>query len=186
MTKILDRLPLFPATQSVTFGQRSVRMHRDEVLVWVGISLSGEQRPERVSPPFPALLDTATNFDFYLHEHHLIHWAGYRPTLLTVLGTKIINREEFPRRQADVWIYANKPGTTDLWDGKPPFHLEMPDGIAVSPPKPDRPVTPRLPLLGLPALRRNALDFWFDSKAAHCYLRTADWRSRMIRLLQKL
>ena len=43
----------------------------------------------------------------------------------------------------------------------------------------------KAPLLGFPALRKNGLDFWFDSAAAHCYLRTAGWRSKIIRLLQK-
>jgi hypothetical protein len=185
MTKILDRLPVFLQPRTVTFGQRSVRIRRDELLVWLGISLPGEQRAERVSPPFPALLDTANNSECYLHEHHLVHWAGIRPDLLAVLGSKRINQQKTPCRQAGVWIYPNQPGTTDVWKGRPPFHLEVPDGIAVAPLLPDKPVAPRLPLLGLPALRKNALDFWFDSAAAHCYLRTADWRSKLIRLLQR-
>jgi hypothetical protein len=185
MTKILERLPAFPATKAVRFGQRSVRIHRDELLVWVGIGLRGEQRPERITPPFPALLDTANNYEFYLHEHHLTHWAGIRPALLPVLGTRHINQETVPCHEADVWVYPNQPATADVWTGKPPFRLTIPDGIAVAPPRLDQPVDPRLPLLGLPALRKNVLDYWFDSQAAQCYLRTADWRSKVIRLLQK-
>jgi hypothetical protein len=186
MTKILDRLPLMPRTQPVRFGQRQVMLYRDEVLVWISIGLHGEDSPERLSPPFPALLDTANNYDFYLHEHHLLHWAGIRPALLAVLGSKHIHQQQVPCHQADVWIYPNQPGSTELWKGKPPFHLEVPDGVAVAPLIPDKPVDPRLPLLGLPALRKNGLDLWFDSAAAHCYLRTADWRSKLIRWLQKL
>jgi hypothetical protein len=44
----------------------------------------------------------------------------------------------------------------------------------------------RVPLLGLPALRKNALDFWFDSEAGYCYLSTAGWRSKIMRVLHKL
>jgi hypothetical protein len=91
MTKILDRLPPFAATKSVAFGERHVRIHRDELLVWVGVGLRGDDQPERVCPPFPALLDTANNCEFYLHEHHLVHWAGFRPALLAVLGRKAGN-----------------------------------------------------------------------------------------------
>jgi hypothetical protein len=94
-----------------------------------------------------------------LNEHHLVHWAGIRPALLALLGTKHINRQEVPRRQADVWLYPNLPGTTDIWKAKAPFHLEIPDGIAIGPANPEVPVEPRLPLLGFPALRTNGLDF---------------------------
>ena len=33
---------------------------------------------------------------------------------------------------------------------------------------------------------KNTLDFWFDSEAAYCYLYTAGWRSRIMRVLHKL
>jgi hypothetical protein len=186
MTKILDRLPPFPATRSVAFGERHVRIHRDELLVWVGVGLRGEDQPEQVCPPFPALLDTANNCEFYLHEHHLVHWAGFRPALLAVLGSKYINQTQTPCHEADVWIYPNQPGTTEVWKGKPPFRLRLPNGIAVAAHQPDKPITPRLPLLGLPALRKNDLDFWFDGEAAYCYLCTAGWRSKIMRVLHKL
>ena len=68
-------------------------------MVWVSIGLHGEERPERVSPPFPALIDSGNNYDFSLNEHHLIHWAGIRPALL---GTTHINHQEVPRLQADL------------------------------------------------------------------------------------
>lgn len=76
MTKILDRLPPLPQTQNVPFGQRHVTVYRDALLVWLGIGLRGERRPELLSPPFPALLDSGNNYDFYLHEHHLVHSPG--------------------------------------------------------------------------------------------------------------
>jgi hypothetical protein len=186
MGKILDRLPLVARTGPVSFGQRHVTVFRDELLIWVSVGLHGEESVERLSPPFPALLDSGNNYDFYLNEHHLVHWAGIRPDQVALLGTKYINRQEVPRRQADVWLYPNQPGTTDIWRGKAPFHLEVPDGIAIRPANPEALVEPRLPLLGFPALRTNELDFWFDSKAARCHVWTAGWRGRIVRLLSRL
>jgi hypothetical protein len=185
MTKILDRLPLMPKTQSVTFGERHVTVYRDELLIWLSLGLPGEERLDLLSPPFPALLDSGNDCDCYLHEHHLVHWAGARPALLTGLGSKHINQQEVPCREADVWIYPNEPGTHRRRAGQPPFRLEIDEGIAVAPQQAEQPIDPRLPVLGFPALRKNGLDFWFDSAAAHCYLRTAGWRSKIIRLLQK-
>jgi hypothetical protein len=78
--KIIDRLPLLPASQLIRFGRRNVRFHRDSMVVWLSVSLP----------------------------------------------------------------------------------------------------------LGFPALRENDLDFWFDSKTGQFSVRTADWRSRLIRLLYRL
>jgi hypothetical protein len=123
MTKILDCLPLLPRAQNVTFGQRHIAVYRGALLVWLSIGLRGEDRPERISPTFPALLDSGNTYDFYMHEHHLVQWARIRPELLTVRGTKHINGKPVPCRVADVWIYPNKPGTHQRWEGKPPFRL---------------------------------------------------------------
>ena len=35
--QILDRRPAFPATKSVAFGERHVRIHREELLVWLRV-----------------------------------------------------------------------------------------------------------------------------------------------------
>jgi hypothetical protein len=72
-------------------------------------------------------------------------------------------------------------------DPVPDFHLKagspaIDKGIADLAPRHDCDGKP----LGLPAFRRNELDLWFDSVTAHCNLRTADWRSRLIRLLHKV
>jgi hypothetical protein len=184
--KIIDRLPLLTRTEAVTFGQRHVPFHRDEVLVWLSIGLPGEQDPQRISPPFPALLDTGNGSACYLHEHHLTHWAGLRPAPLQVLRTKRVNQRDVPCLEADVWVHPNTPGTWKrALDGQP-YRLEVREGIAVGPPEADRPMFPRVPLLGVAALRRNKLDFWFDSRAAQCHVWTAGWRSKVMRLLSRL
>jgi hypothetical protein len=184
--KILDRLPLLTRTENITFGQRHVRFHRDEILVWLSIGLPGERDPQRISPPFPAMLDTGNGSAFYLHEHHLLQWAGVRPDSLTLLGTRQVNQRDVPSRDADVWVHPNTPGTWQRAPGKRPFRLDNKEGIAVGPPVPDQVMFPRVPLLGVAALRSNGLDFWFDSKAAQCHVWTAGWRSRIMRLLCRI
>lgn len=58
--------------------------------------------------------------------------------------------------------------------------------MAVAPSGADQPVVPRVPLLGFAALRNNELDFWFDGRSGQAFLRTPDWRSRVIRLLNRI
>jgi hypothetical protein len=187
MTRILDRLPPLPGAATIDFGERHVAFFRDSLLVWLSIGLRGEERLDRLSPAFPALFDTGNNHDCYLHEHHLVQWAGIRPAMLAVLGTRRINREPVPCHEGDVWIYPNQPGTYKRAEDKPPFRLRIEGGIAVRPTDAQHAaaVSPRVPLLGVAAARRNKLDWWFDSQASHFYLRTAGWRSKIIRLLQR-
>jgi hypothetical protein len=184
--KILDRLPLLTRTEGISFGHRHVPFHRDEILVWLSISLRGEHDPERLSPPFPAVLDTGNNFAFYLHEHHLAHWAGFRRLGLAQLGTKRVNQRDVPCHEADVWVHPNAPGTWQRAPGKRPFRLFLKEGIAIGPPVPDQPMFPRVPLLGVAALRDNDLDLWFDSQSAQCHVWTAGWRSKIMWLLCRI
>ncbi len=184
--KILDRLPVLPQPKTFHFGERHVRFLRDEIVVWLSISLRGERDPRRLSPAFPGLIDSGNNSEFFLHEHHLLQWAGIRPAFLPPLEGRRINNRDVPAYEADVWIYPNLPGTQERWPGKKPFRLELEQGIAVGLPVPGQSVFPRVPLLGLSALRNNDLDFWFDSKAAQCHVWTAGWRSKLVRLLSRL
>jgi hypothetical protein len=143
MTRVLDRLPLLPETQTINFGQRHVAFHRGAIIVWLSIGLRGEENPLRLSPPFPALLDSGNNCEAYLHEYHLVHWAGIRPVLLAVLGSKRINETVIPCHEADVWIYPNIPGSYKRAPERTPYRLELEDGIAVGPPRPDQAVVLR-------------------------------------------
>jgi len=184
--KPIDRLPLLTRTEAVTFGQRHVSFHRDEILIWLSVGLPGEHDPRRISPAFPAVLDTGNGSACYLHEHHLIDWAGISPALLGVLRGKRVNQRDVPCLEADVWIHPNTPRT---WKRSPrgqPYRLEIREGIAVGPPVPEQPIFPRVPLLGVAALRENGLAFWFDSKAAPCHVWTAGWLSTVMRLLSRL
>jgi len=115
-----------------------------------------------------------------------VQWAGIRPELLRLQGTKRVNQRDVPCRDADVWVHPNTPGRWVRAPGKQPIRLEVKEGIAIGPPVPDQPVFPRVPLLGVAALRDNGLDFWFDSKAARCHVWTAGWRSKIMRLLCRI
>ncbi len=58
----------------------------------------------------------------------------------------------------------------------------MSKGIAVYAKDADSP-GPRLPLLGLPALLGNDLDFWLDPERRHVTVQSRTWHRPLIRLL---
>jgi hypothetical protein len=182
--KILRRLPLLTASRSIRFGQRHVSFHRNALVIWLSVSMRGEESPRHISTAFPAMLDSGNNSGCFLHEDHLVHWAGMQPNQLETIGSISINSRRIQLHGADVWIHPNTPGTHERDPQGSPFRLEMADGIALGRASPENsPMFPRVPLLGLAAFKANALDYWFDSKTGHSFLRTADWRSRLIRLL---
>ncbi len=181
--KILDRLPLLPRTRSVRFADRHIPFHRNSIVIWLGIGQPGERDWRHSCDPFPVLLDSGNNYDCFLHEHHLTHWAGMQPTQFETTGSIRINDHDVPRLRADMWIYANVPGTHERDPERAPTRIRLVEGVGVGPARPDGFVFPRVPLLGLSALQKNAFDYWFDSKTGYSYLRTADWRSRVVRAL---
>lgn len=183
--KILERLPLLPRTQSLRFGSRHVPFHRNAQVVWLSVGAPGSRDPQHACPPFPALLDSGNNHDCFLDEHHLVHWAGMQPALFQTVGSIRINERDVPRRRIRMWIHPNVPGTHERDPDRKPVRLHLLEGIAVGPTQPSNIVFPRVPLLGFSAFQRSALDYWFDSKTGYSYLRTADWRSRVVRWLYR-
>jgi hypothetical protein len=147
--KILDRLPIPVERMSLQLGDRYVTVHRNQVLVWVSIHLSGALEPDETIPRFPALLDTGNNVDFSIQDRHLREWAGIDPGLLVSFGQIKINAQVVTRRRATVWLYSNIPGRQEVASGRPPFRPRLGKGIAVHAPDALDP-SPRLPLLGLP------------------------------------
>ena len=89
------------------------------------------------------------------------------------------------RREATVWLYPNIPGRQDVASGRPPLRLRMGKGIAIYPPE-AVPPAPRLPLLGLPALLDNDLDWWLDPERRCITVQSRTWRRHLIRLLCRL
>jgi len=185
--KILDRLPLLTASQSIGFRQRHVSFHRNALVIWLSIGRRGNKNPLHISPAFPAMLDSGNNSACFLHEHHLIQWAGIQPNQLETIGSVRINDQRIAQLKADVWIHPNVPGTHEHDSQRLPFRVHIAKGLAVGRPRPDdNTLFPRVPLLGFSALKMNALDYWFDSKTGYSYLRTADWRSRLVRGLYRM
>jgi hypothetical protein len=156
--KILDRLPIPENRKSRRFGDRYVTIHANQILVWVSVHLSGILVPEENIPRFSALVDTGNNFGFSVRDRHLREWAGIDPDLLDVRGDIAIEGSVVTRRRSTVCLYANVPGWQDAASDRPPFRLEMSKGIAVYRRDADF-LAPRLPLLGLPALLGNDLDY---------------------------
>jgi hypothetical protein len=183
--KILDRLPITETRTSQRFGDRSITVHRNQILVWVSVNVSGGLEPEENIPRIPALVDTGNNFGFSIQNRHLREWAGIDPRLLTAHGEIAIEGQSVPRRRATIWLYPNIPGRQEAARGRPPFRLKMDQGIAVYP-QDGTPPGPRLPLLGLPALLDNGLDCWLDPDRRHITVQTASWRRRIMRLLCRL
>jgi hypothetical protein len=183
--KILDRLPISEKRTSLQFGDRFITIRLNQILVWVSVHLATTREPESNIPRFPALLDTGTNFAFSLPDRQLREWAGIDPSLLVSLGDAEINGQVVTCRRATVWVSPSSPGRQELAGDRPPFRLEMSKGIAVYPPD-AMPTAPRLPLLGLPALLDNDLDWWLDPERRCITVQSRSWRRRLIRLLCRL
>src|SRR5262249_4519019 len=129
------------------------------------------------------LLDTGNNFDFSTQERHVREWAGLSLGSLPHLGHVEINDRRIDRYRATIWLHPNVPGTRRADDDRYPFLLEMPRGIAVYPPQLPGSL---FPLLGLPALFHNDLDFFLDPDLRQVTLQTRSWRRRLMRLLSRL
>jgi hypothetical protein len=71
----------------------------------------------------------------------------------------------------DVWLHPNVPGKRDRAADGEPFRLALDTGIAVYPPTMSS--VPRLPLLGLRALRLARLHLTIDCDRCSVTLRTA-------------
>jgi hypothetical protein len=180
--KILDRLPIPEDRTSLRFGDRYVTIHANQILVWVSVHLPGILVPEGNIPRFPALLDTGNNFGFSLQDRHLREWAGIDPGLLGARGDIAVEGKVVTRRDATIWLYPNVPGRQDAAESGRPLRLSMSKGIAVYT-QDAVPPGPRLPLLGLPALLENDLDFWLDPPRRQVTLQPRTWRRPLIRLL---
>jgi hypothetical protein len=184
MTRILDRLPILDKRTTATFDDKHVKVHRDQILVWVSINLAGIPDFQPQIPKIPAILDTGNNFDFSIQPRHLREWAGIDPILLPLLGDIEIDGQRAQRHEAALWLHPNIRGLRDAASDRPPHLLEMQKGIAVYP-RDAVPPGPRLPLLGLPALLNNGLDLWLDPEWRSISVQTRTWRRRIIRFLQR-
>ena len=81
--KILDRLPIPGERTSLRLGDRFVTVHRDQILVWVSVHLSGVPRTGgRTSRGFRRCWTRGTISGSRCRIRHLLDWAGIGPDLL--------------------------------------------------------------------------------------------------------
>jgi hypothetical protein len=169
MARLLHRLPIPTADTVVRLGEEPIRVKAYEILVWVSLSARKVQNPSRL-PRFPALLDTAHTHNFTIQEEHLQRWAGFGPDALALGSGRVRHQgRRFPLRAAMVWLHPNEPGRWDRIADRPPYPLDLPEGILVYPAGSS---FPRLPLLGLRALLHNKLRLVVDGTTGLVSLHT--------------
>jgi hypothetical protein len=170
MPVILRDLPFFDVPTTAAFQSHLIPIRSDQIIVWVGLTESGNVEFDRSRPYFPAILDTGHSHNFSIREEHLIQWGGLDPRYLTKFGKVRIGGDHIPLLQADLWLPRNERGAHDRPGDREPFCLELDSGIAVYPRA--MPVAPRLPLIGLRALRWANLHLTIDCRRRMVSLRT--------------
>jgi hypothetical protein len=180
--KIINRLPYFSEHKTLPVRGEDVTVHRNQVIVWVSVSMARTLAWDPRTPAFPAILDPGNTFNLSLFEHQLIRWAGVRPELLQLLGRIKQKGKYYPRRRADVWLHRNIPGTQKPRTDQEPFLLTLDKGIAIYPD--EGPSPPHLPLLGLGALTENQLQTLIDGQRREVSVHTPNWITRLLRRLR--
>ncbi len=177
--KILDRLPI-PAADTLAFvDSESVRLKKDEIIVWVSLTDATDTQYHPSLRRFPAVLDTGHTHNFAIQQQHLIRWAGIQLATLRFVGHLRHAGKRIPLRAAKLLLHRNQPGKTAIGSYEP-RPLPLLRGIAVFP---DGDAYPRLPLVGMRAILSNHLHVTIDGQHASVTLRTPDWRTRLLRLL---
>jgi hypothetical protein len=170
MARVVYQLPFFDQTTTLTVAGETVPIKRDQIIVWVSL---GEAALPFLHPNalrIPAILDTGLAHNFAIREEHLLEWAGLHPQSLPVLGHLRLSGLPANLLGGHVWVYRNQPRERDLLLAVPPFRLELDAGLAVYPRGTAN--APRLPILGLRALRRARLHLTVDADRCLVYLRT--------------
>lgn len=171
MPYIIRKFPFRSTRTSVTVQGREVPIKADQIIVSVSLSPGGARSLERGAPQFPAILDTGHNHNFSIQEDHLIRWAGMDPRTLSRLGEIRLGNDRLPLLEANVRIFPNVRGKRDVAAGGAPLCLELDAGVAVYPRS--AAAQPRLPLLGLRAMRLAGLRLNIDCQALSVSIRTS-------------
>jgi hypothetical protein len=173
MTAILRKLPFFDQPGTVTLRGTVLRVKAHQIIAWASLTGTNVRSPSPDWPRFPVIIDTGNTQRFSVRESHLRHWAGMETKNLTRLGTTRHGGRLFPLYSARLWLHENQPLERDTSLGLAPHLLEMPKGIVVYPDS--APLAPRLPLLGLRAMRENRLHLRIDGEKGYVSLRSSDW-----------
>ncbi len=167
--KILDCLPFSKDKSEVWTPDGLVEVKPYQIVVMVSLATRRALALDPGAPRIPAILDTGHNHTFIIRRDQLNRWTGLRAP---ERGRITIGGHRIPLMSANVWIHPNQPKTSKL-PKRPPFRLELKEGIAVIP---DNVPTPaRLPILGLRALVKNELKLIIDGKQRTLTLKTPGW-----------
>lgn len=169
MQVLVDQLPFFDRTTTLRIaGGPAVSVKDHQIVVWVSVTQSGLPSIPANTRRFPAIIDTRFNHNFLLQEQQLSDWGGIEPQSLVCVSQLIVRGNGVPLRDADVWIHQNQAGFRDQFTGATPFRLQLDNGIAVCS---DAMNYPRLPLLGVRALKRNQLELILEGASSRFSLR---------------
>jgi hypothetical protein len=168
--RILRSLPFFEKHTSASIPHGLIEIKPYQIILWVSLANMKELELPTGSFRFPAILDLGHSHNFPISEQQLIDWAGLRPDLLRPVGSVRVSGQRVPLVAANAWIHPNITRQRDALSGQQPFCLELDSGIAVFPE--GMATVPRLPLLGLRALRRANLQLHVDCQNCVVSLRT--------------
>lgn len=177
--KILDRLSYFSERTTVPVRGEEQRVRAYQIVVWVSINIERILEWDQRLPLVPAILDTGNNHNFSIGRSQLLRWAGIQPELLEPRGTLRERGERVALHAATLWMHSNQVGTRVARTDQKPHYVDLRRGIAIYPDE----RAPRLPVLGLRALTDNELHFSVDGRHRLVWLRTQDWRTKLLRLL---
>jgi hypothetical protein len=160
MIHLLDRLLYFRSSHVIRVAGQPFEIRRDQIFCWVSLTSPFDIAwDDRFSAHrFPVLIDTGHGHNFTLHAEHLKTWAGLAPSDLIPLGSLEVNGRRVRLWDAAVWLFPNRPGTSEIDPEHPPFRIDLDDGISVVPGR----RFPRVPLLGLRPFRLNGLRLNID------------------------
>ncbi len=171
MARIIRNLPFYDHATTVEVRGRPVEVKRDQMIVWVSLSEMGMRHLDRNAPRLPAVLDTGCNHALVIRQQHLVEWAGVRAEHLRRLRPTRVYGTSAPQLAANIWLHPNQPGRRDEFSAQRPFLLTTEQGIAVVPRAADQ-GNPRLPLLGLRAIRWNHLHLAIDGDRLRVHIRS--------------
>ena len=170
MPTIIQKLPFYSTPQSVEVQGRRIAVVSDQIIVWVSIARMGTPGLPDNALRFPTVLDPGFNHSFLIQQDHLLRWAGFDPTHFRTTGSLPVRGRNVPLLNSNIWLHRNQPGQRDVFSDQPPHCVELDRGIAVCPPEMGD--YPRLPLLGLRAIRFGNLHIAIDGQNRHVTIRT--------------
>ncbi len=167
--KILTRLPFSEVRSHVGTPGGISEVKPYQIVVMVSITAKNITELDPGVPRIPAILDTGHNHNFAIRREPFDLWVKLNEperAQIRVGGVRV------PLLPANVWIYPNRPGTRES-AVRPPFKLELREGIAVYPPEVSNPAS--LPTLGLRGIVRNGLKLVIDGNRREVTLKTSGW-----------